>query len=80
MTTDELKQIVADSMAFPDADFANDTPFREIAGYDSVNMLIMLVDLEDAGLHIPTEKAGQIQNFENIIAAAKEQGVLDHTP
>ncbi len=77
-TIEDLKSIVAEAMAFDDHDFNETTCLRNIPGYDSVNMLIMLVELEErAGLHIPTDRAGQIKCFGDIVTVAKEQGILD---
>ncbi|MGB0743356.1 MAG: acyl carrier protein [Opitutales bacterium] len=78
MKVEDLRKLVAESLMIQDSDFNRDTCFRDIPGYDSVNMLIMLVDLEEqVGLHIPADKAGQMKCLGDIIAEGQQQNIID---
>jgi len=68
MITDEyLRQLVARELKVPPDMLQRETALHALPGFDSVQLLMLMVALEEIGVKIPTTEAANLRTFGDIL-------------
>jgi acyl carrier protein len=70
ITEEQVRRIVARELRVPLELVQKDTPLAALPGFDSVQMLMLMVALEEAGVSIPSAEAVNLRTIEDIQALA----------
>ena len=69
MTTEKVKEIIANQLSVKVADIKDDTNIAEELGADSLDLVEILMSLEDEfGISIPDEAIPQIKTIKDVVA------------
>ena len=69
MTTDEqIRQTVARELRVHEELLLPDTVLQTLPGFDSVQLLMLMVALEEIGVKMPTSEAASLRTFGDILA------------
>lgn len=69
MTSDEqIRQLVAQELRVPEELLQPDAVLQSLPGFDSVQLLILMVALEEVGVKMPTDAAANLTTFGDILA------------
>ncbi len=69
MTSEEqIRQTVARELKVPVELLQPDTVLHALPGFDSVQLLMLMVALEEIGIKMPTQDAANLRTFGDILA------------
>jgi len=69
MTSDEqIRQTTARELRVPEDMLQPDTKLHALPGFDSVQLLMLMVALEEIGVKMPTSEAASLRTFGDILA------------
>lgn len=71
---ENVRSAVAEVLEVDPSMLKPETCFYDLPNFDSVQILSLLVALDDIGVEVPREKAGDIRTFGDVLALAKLQG------
>jgi acyl carrier protein len=76
VTRQELKSIVAEVIEADLGELDPETDLRSLPGYDSVNVLVLMIALDErAGIRLGPDKAATLRFYREIEELAVAQGV-----
>jgi acyl carrier protein len=67
-TEDQIRQTVARELKVPEEMLQPATVLHTLPGFDSVQLLMLMVALEEIGVKIPTQNAANLRTFGDILA------------
>jgi len=67
ITDEQIRQAVARELKVPPALLLRDTALHTLPGFDSVQLLMLMVALEEIGIKIPTTEAANLRTFGDIL-------------
>ena len=77
MTPDEVREIVAEVLEIEPAELETQTDLRDFDTFDSVNVLLLVVALDErAGIRLSPNDVQKIQHYGDIEAIARAQGIV----
>jgi len=77
MNEEKLKQLLAEIIEADPAEISADTDLRTLTGFDSVNVLALMIALdEQMGVRLSPEQAAALRYFRDVVTIAREQGKL----
>jgi len=68
ISDEQIRQTVARELKIPPTLLQRDTVLHMLPGFDSVQLLMLMVALEEIGVRIPTTEAANLRTYEDILA------------
>ncbi len=68
---DQIRQVVARELKVPENALQPDTILHTLPGFDSVQLLMLMVALEEVGVKMPTQDAANLRTFGDILALGR---------
>jgi len=68
ISDEQLRQTVARELRIPAELLQADTVLYTLPGFDSVQLLMLMVALEEIGVKLPTNEAANLRTFGDILA------------
>jgi acyl carrier protein len=68
ISDEQLRQLVARELHISPEMLRSDTTLAALPGFDSVQLLMLIVALEEAGLKMPAAEAAHLRTFGDIVA------------
>lgn len=69
-TAHDIRAAVAEVLEVEASSLTVDTRFQDLAGFDSVKVLSLIVALDDLGINVPQEKASEIRTYGDVLKLA----------
>ena len=77
MKLKQLQRLVAEVIEADPAEIISDTDLRALPGYDSVNVLSLMIALdEQMGIRLSPEQAASLRYFRELEEIGRQQGKL----
>lgn len=77
MKQEQLQRLVAEVIEADPAGIASDTDLRALPGFDSVNVLSLMIALdEQMGIRLSPEQASSLRYFRELEEIGRQQGKL----
>ena len=77
MKLEQLQQLVAEVIEADPAEISSDTDLRALPGFDSVNVLSLMITLdEQMGIRLSPAQASTLRYFRELEEIARQQGKL----
>ncbi len=67
----QIRTTVAEILEVDEAALTPETCFYDLPNFDSVKVLSLIVALDDIGVEVPQDKAGDIRTFADVLKLAK---------
>ena len=67
----QIRSTVAEILEVEESTLKPETCFYDLPDFDSVKVLSLIVALDDIGVEVPQEKAGELRTFGDILKLAQ---------
>jgi acyl carrier protein len=71
ISDDQIRLTVARELNVPLGLLQPDTELHHLPGFDSVQLLMLMVALEEVGVKMPTSEAANLRTFGDILALSR---------
>ncbi len=68
VSNEQIRQVVADTLSIDPETLQADTPLFSLPNFDSVQLLMILLALEEIGVIVPPTQGRELQTFNDILA------------
>jgi len=66
-----IRQTVARELRVPEESLQPETVLQSLPGFDSVQLLMLMVALEEIGVHMPTADAAGLRTYGDILTLVR---------